>query len=161
MKRKNRDHLSLLCDIGELADLLTGSENIFTFLQRTVEMVARHLDANVCSIYLYEHSSQDIVLVATVGLNPQAVGKIRMKLGEGLVGATLKQRKPLSVDKASVDSHYKYFKEADEDRFESFLAVPIQRGEEKIGVIVVQHEEESFFLQSDINALRADRKSVV
>ncbi|MBU1170555.1 MAG: phosphoenolpyruvate--protein phosphotransferase [Proteobacteria bacterium] len=155
MKRKNRDHLSLLCDIGELADLLTGSENIFTFLQRTVEMVSRHLDANVCSIYLYEQKSKELVLAATVGLNPQAVGKIRMKLGEGLVGTTLKTRKPLSVAKASADSHYKYFKEADEDRFESFLAVPIQRGEEKIGVIVVQHEEESFFLTSDINALRA------
>jgi phosphotransferase system enzyme I (PtsP) len=155
MKRKNRDHLSLLCDIGELADLLTGSENIFTFLQRTVEMVARHLDAHVCSIYLYEHGSQDLVLAATVGLNPQAVGKVRMKLGEGLVGTTLALRKPLSVDKATANTHFKYFKEADEDRFESFLAVPIQRGEEKIGVLVVQHERESFFLQSDIDALRA------
>ena len=155
MKRKNRDHLSLLCNIGELADLLAGSENIFTFLQRTVEMVARHLDAQVCSIYLYERSTEEIVLAATCGLNPGAVGKIRMKLGEGLVGTTLMSRKPLSVDKASADSHYKYFKEADEDRFESFLAVPIQRGEEKIGVLVVQHEKECFFLQSDTDALRA------
>jgi phosphotransferase system, enzyme I, PtsP len=155
MKRKNRDHLSLLCDIGELADLLTGSENIFTFLQRIVEMVARHLDADVCSIYLYEEKSEELVLTATVGLNPNAVGKIRMKMGEGLVGNTLSTRKPLVVDKATVDEHYKYFKEADEDRFESFLAVPIQRGDEKIGVLVVQHEKESFFLKSDLDALRA------
>lgn len=155
MKRTNRDHLSLLCNIGELADLLAGSENILTFLQRTVEMVARHLDADVCSIYLYERKTEDIVLAATVGLNPDAVGKIRMKLGEGLVGTTLESRKPLTVDKASVDTHYKYFKEADEDRFESFLAVPIQRGEDKIGVLVVQHEQESFFQPSDTDALRA------
>lgn len=155
MKRTNRDHLSLLCDIGELANLLTGSENIFTFLQHTVEMVARHLDANVCSIYLYEHKTEELVLAATVGLNPNAVGKIRLKLGEGLVGTTLTIRKPLTVDKASANANYKYFKEADEDRFESFLAVPIQRGEEKIGVLVVQHEKESFFLKSDVDALRA------
>ncbi len=155
MKRVKRDHLSLLCDIGELADLLAGSENIHTFLQRAVEMVARHLDADVCSIYLFERNTQDLVLAATVGLNPRAVGKIRMKLGEGLVGTTLFSRKPLSVDKASADAHYKYFKEADEDRFESFLAVPIQRGEEKIGVLVVQHEQECFFQASDTDALRA------
>jgi phosphotransferase system enzyme I (PtsP) len=59
------------------------------------------------------------------------------------------------VDKASADANYKFFKEADEERFESFLAVPIQRGEEKIGVLVVQHEQEHFFQQSDTDALRA------
>lgn len=155
MKPTNRDHLSLLCDIGELADLLTGTENIRTFLQRAVEMVARHLDADVCSIYLYEEKTRQLVLAATVGLNPNAVGAVRMNLGEGLVGTTLENRQPLLVDKASADSHYKYFKEADEDRFESFLAVPIQRGEEKIGVLVVQHAEERYFQQGDANALRA------
>jgi phosphotransferase system enzyme I (PtsP) len=154
MKPTNRDHLSLLCDIGELADLLTGSENITTFLQRAVEMVARHLDADVCSIYLYDEKNRQLVLAATVGLNPNAVGSVRMALGEGLVGATLEGRKPLLVDKASADAHYKYFKEADEDRFESFLAVPIQRGEEKIGVLVVQHAQESYFQQGDVDALR-------
>ena len=154
MKPTNRDHLSLLCDIGELADLLTGSENITTFLQRAVEMVARHLDADVCSIYLHDEKNRQLVLAATVGLNPNAVGSVRMALGEGLVGATLEGRKPLLVDKASADAHYKYFKEADEDRFESFLAVPIQRGDEKIGVLVVQHAQESYFQQGDVDALR-------
>ena len=54
MKQKDRRHLHLLCDISELIALLTVSENIENFLQRTVEMVARHMDADVCSIYLYD-----------------------------------------------------------------------------------------------------------
>ena len=161
MKPTNRDHLSLLCDIGELAELLTGTENIAIFLQRAVEMVARHLDADVCSIYLYEEKTRQLVLAATVGLNPKAVGTVRMGPGEGLVGTTLESRKPLLVAKASADSHYKYFKEADEDRFESFLAVPIQRGEEKIGVLVVQNAEENHFQAGDVEIGRASRRERV
>ena len=155
MTENNRDHLSMLCDIGELADLLTGSEDIFTFLDRSVEMVARHLHAKVSSIYLYDQKSEDIILFATTGLNPDAIGKVRMKTGEGLVGTTIESRRPLLEGKASSNPSFKYFKEADEDRFESFMAVPIQRGEEKIGVLVVQDEEENHFKTSDLNALRA------
>lgn len=51
-KNRDRDHLNLLCDIGELANLIIGSTDIQGFLQQTVEMVARHLDADVGSIYL-------------------------------------------------------------------------------------------------------------
>lgn len=155
MTRKNRDHLSMLCDIGELADLLTGSEDIFTFLDRSVEMVARHLNADASSIYLFDQKSADLILFATIGLNPKAIGHVRMKIGEGLVGTTIQKRKPVFEGRASLNPRFKYFKEADEDRFESFMAVPIQRGEEKIGVLVVQHEQENFFLRSDLNALRA------
>jgi phosphotransferase system enzyme I (PtsP) len=155
MQRKNRDHLSMLCDIGELADLVTGSEDIFTFLQHSVEMVQRHLDADAASIYLYDQVSAELILFATIGLNPTAIGKIRMKIGEGLVGTTIEKRKPICEDRASLNPRFKFFKEADEDRFESFMAVPIQRGEEKIGVLVVQHEKAGYFLKEDLNALRA------
>jgi phosphotransferase system, enzyme I, PtsP len=86
MTSKNRDHLNLLCDIGELATLIIGSTDIQGFLQQTVEMVARYLNADVGSIYLYDDTTFDLVLQATVGLNPSAVGRVRMKSGEGLVG---------------------------------------------------------------------------
>jgi phosphotransferase system enzyme I (PtsP) len=155
MKKKDRDHLNLLCDIGELATILTGSDNIESFLQRTVKMVARHLDADVCSIYLYDENLNDLILTATLGLNPAAVGKVRMKLGEGLVGTTMEQLQPILEGSGSRNPKFKYFEEADEDRYESFLAVPIQKGVEKIGVLVVQHEQFNYFNDIDVMALRA------
>ncbi|MFP4390032.1 MAG: GAF domain-containing protein, partial [Desulfococcaceae bacterium] len=88
MNQTTREHFNLLCSIGDLAALLTGSRDIQGFLQRTVELVARHLKADVCSIYLNDEISGDLVLQATLGLNPDAVGRVRMKSGEGLVGTT-------------------------------------------------------------------------
>jgi phosphotransferase system enzyme I (PtsP) len=154
MKRKDRNHLHLLCDISELVALLTASEDIQNFLQRTVEMIARHMDADVCSIYLYDEISGDLVLDATIGLNPAAIGNVRMKMGEGLVGTTLAKREPLNEGCARRHPGFKYFKEAGEDPFDSFLAVPILRGDEKIGVLVVQHKDRDYFDDVDVRVMR-------
>ena len=145
-KTKKRDHLNLLCDIGDLATLLTGSSNIENFLQRTTVMVSRHLEADVCSIYLFDDQTRELVLKATIGLNPEAVDSVRMKLGEGLVGCTLIKQQPIREGSASRNPQFKYFEETGEDRFESFLSVPISRGIENIGVLVVQHEKRDYFL---------------
>ncbi|MBN1931613.1 MAG: phosphoenolpyruvate--protein phosphotransferase [Desulfobacterales bacterium] len=155
MDKKDRYHLNLLVDLSDLAVLLTGSENIKIFLQRTVGLIAHHLEADVCSIYLYDEKSKELILKSTIGLNPKAVGRIRMRLGEGLVGTTLEKLKPIREACASRNPNFKYFEEADEERFESFLSVPIQRGVEKIGVLVVQHERRDFFDEIDVMTLRA------
>ena len=155
MSKKQRDHFSMLCDIGELADLLAGTGNIENFLQDAVKLVSRHLQAHVCSIYLHEEESGDLVLQATIGLNPNAVGKIRMKPGEGLVGTVFEKMQPVREASVSANPHFKYFEEADEDRFESFLALPIHRGVQKIGVLTVQHELRDYFDENDVMALRA------
>ncbi|MGD2188006.1 MAG: phosphoenolpyruvate--protein phosphotransferase, partial [Desulfobacterales bacterium] len=154
MKLKDRHHLHLLCDISELSALLTGSEDIENFLQRTVEMIARHMDADVCSIYLYDEISGDLGLDATIGLNPAAIGNVRMKIGEGLVGSTLAKQAPLNEGFTRRNPEFKYFKEAGEDPFDSFLAVPILRGAEKIGVLVVQHKDRDYFDDIDIQVMR-------
>jgi len=155
MNRKDHHHLNLLCSVSELAALLAGSENIENFLQRTVEMVARHMSADVCSIYLLDEKSNELILKATVGLNPEAVGKIRLKIGEGLVGTTLEKLEPVKEGLASCHPRFKYFSEACEDSLDSFLAVPVRRGAEKIGVLVVQHQVRDYFDENDVLAMRA------
>jgi phosphotransferase system enzyme I (PtsP) len=155
MERKKREHLDLLCDISELAALLTGSDNIESFLRQTVAMVSRHMDADVCSIYLLDEESEELVLEATIGLNPEAVGRVRMRVGEGLVGSIFENRDPINEGFASRNPRFKYFEEAEEDRFNSLLGVPILRGMEKIGVLVVQHEKRDYFDARDVAAMRA------
>ncbi len=152
---KNRNHLNLLCNISDLANLLTGSTDIESFLQQTVELVSRHLEAQVCSIYLFDEQKEELVLKATIGLNPEAVGLIRLKVGEGLVGKALDQLAPVNEGDAGRSPDFKYFAEAGEDPFASLLAVPIHRGIERIGVLVIQHESKNYFDEIDVMTLRA------
>jgi len=88
-------------------------------------------------------------------LKPEAIGKIRHKIGEGMVGATLEKSKPIKEGLASRHAGFKYLSEACEDSFDSFLAVPVHRGAEKIGVLVVQHQERDYFDEIDVMAMRS------
>ncbi|RJP76067.1 MAG: GAF domain-containing protein, partial [Desulfobacteraceae bacterium] len=152
---ENETHINLLCDVSNLANLLTGSVDMKGFLQQVVEMVAERLKADVCSIYLYDEKNNELVLTATQGLNPDSVGKIKLKPGEGIVGATHKRVLPICVGDVEESQEFKYFEEAKEDGFTSFLSVPLQRGVESIGVISLQHEKKNYFNEIDVTALRA------
>jgi phosphotransferase system, enzyme I, PtsP len=147
--------IQLICDIGELNEAFTDSESIETFLERIVEMVARHMNADVCSVYLYDDEAAELVLRATHGLSKSAVNKIRLKIGEGLAGLALKEKRPVSEKIGKDNPNFKYFPGSSEELYDAFLAVPILRAISKIGVLVVQRKKAKIFNDNDIVTLRA------
>jgi phosphotransferase system enzyme I (PtsP) len=156
MKTRNvAEHLKLMTDISEVSALLAESPDLQGFLDRAVGLVADHLVADVCSIYLYDEETQMLSLAATRGLDPAAVGHMQLKLGEGLVGTALKELRPICVANASHNPHYRFFPDSGEESFDAFLAVPIQRGIEKVGVLVAQRDEKHLFSNTEILAMRA------
>ena len=152
---KKRDHAKLICDIGELSGLFSDAPSLETFLQKIVEMISEHMQSQVCSIYLFYEDTQELVLKATKGLNPDAVGTVKLKLGEGLTGLAVQQLRPICERHASKNPGYRYFSEIGEEPYESFLAVPILRGQHCIGAMVVQNSKKNYFTQGDIKVLRA------
>ena len=153
--QKRKDPTRLICDFGELSGLFTDSTSLETFLQKLVEMIAHHMQSDVCSIYLYYDDTEQLELRATTGLNPQFIGNVKLKLGEGLTGLALKELRPICERHASQNPNFRYFPELGEEKFESFLAVPIIRGTVKIGVMVIQNTQRNYFSEEDIAILRA------
>ena len=149
------NHIKMLCDIGELDNLFVKSSNLEICINKMVEMVADHIHAAICSIYLYDENTDLLVLKATKGLNPKFVNNLQLKIGEGLVGKALKTRKPVIEKDAKLNKDYKYIPDLFEDMYDAFLAVPLFRGKNKIGVLVVQRKKELSFSQNDLLALRA------
>ena len=142
-------HIQLLCDIGELDRLFHDSASVENFLQETVNMAARHLDVDVCSIYTYDDADRILMLRATRGLSIRAIGDVCMRLGEGLTGKALQERRCIRVENASRHAQYKHFADIGEEPFESFLAVPILRGLTRIGVLVLQRKAQRPFTEDD------------
>ena len=149
------DNEKLLYDISELNNLFRDSAGIQSLLDKTVEMVASHTGSDVCSVYLFNNENNELVLSATRGLNPSSVGKVKLKLGQGLTGLALKEMRPVCEKDAAHSPNYKYFPGIHEERFDCFLAVPITRGISRIGVLVLQREKGNIFSDSDIIALGA------
>jgi phosphotransferase system enzyme I (PtsP) len=87
----------------------------------------------------------DFVLRATQGLLPEAVGQVKMNYSEGLVGYVAKRGEPINLENAEGHSRYRYFPETGEERFASFLGVPIVHQREVLGVLTVQQSEHRRF----------------
>ena len=149
------DQIKLLCDIGELNHLFRDSVSIENLLQRIVELVSHHIKSDVCSIWLYDEDSDELVLRATEGLSQDAVGHVKMKLGEGLAGTALKELRPIATTKATKHPDYKFFVGTGEEKFDNLLVVPISRGITRIGALVLRRKKRKKFTDEDILACKA------
>src|ERR1051325_4122140 len=139
-----------LDEIGSLA--ASGGKPAET-LSKVVELIANRFQTDVCSAYLLEPDRANLVLAATVGLRPQCVGTLRMGLHEGLAGLVAEEVRPVAVEYAKNHPRFKYFSEAGEDAYKSFLGVPvIERGVLQ-GVLVVQTKEARAFREEEIRML--------
>ena len=141
------DHVRLLVDIGELSNVFAQSVSIEAILQKIVELVANHIKADVCSIYLFDETADELILKATKGLNPDSIDQVRLKLGEGIAGFALKEPKIICERVGSEHPKYKYFPGIFEEKYEAFLAIPILRGISRIGVMIVQREKKICFTE--------------
>ena len=148
------DHLNLLLSIGQLDWVLKGSSSIEILLDNIVVMVARHMRADVCSIYIYDEAKSELVLRANTGFNPRVIGKIKLKRGEGIAGTVFEKNEPVCIVDGFTHPNFRYFKGTGEERYKSFLSVPIVSGAVPVGVIMLQRQQNNRFEDSDIKALQ-------
>jgi phosphotransferase system enzyme I (PtsP) len=122
-------------------------------IQQAVDIIVRRVSAtmhvDVCSVYLVDSPSRQLVLMASEGLNPEAVGKVRLGMAEGLVGMVAARAEPLHVENAPEHPSFKYFPETGEERYRAFLGVPIIHQRTVKGVLVVQQQAARRFGDED------------
>jgi hypothetical protein len=84
----------LLCNMAELTSIFERKGSIAEFLGDVVEMVSQHMHSEVCSIYLYEHGRDRLILRATKGLNASMIDDLELEVGEGITGISFKEIRP-------------------------------------------------------------------
>ena len=121
-------------------------------LDRLTHLIANSMDTEVCSVYLLV-DNKTLELCATEGLDPASVHKTRLRIGEGLVGLVARDAKPINTDNAPSEVGFRFMPETREERYSSFLGVPIQRLGETLGVLVVQSRISRLFSDDEIYAI--------
>jgi phosphotransferase system enzyme I (PtsP) len=155
----------------ELAEEASKEGPLGEVLAAMCARIARVLSVDVCSIYLRElvegehaapargrggrkaearRDAGDLVLRATSGYSQEAVGRVRMRVGEGLTGFAVECLRPVSVARASTDARNKAFDGLDEERYPSLCAVPLLDGGRAVGALVVQRRQPRAFGQREI-----------
>jgi glycogen phosphorylase len=144
---------SLVLTLEEISHLAAEGGKPAETLTNVVGLIAKRFRTDVCSAYLLEPDRSNVVMAATVGLHPSCIGTLRMPLHEGLTGLVAEQVKPVAVDDVRNHPRFKYFREAGEDEYHSFLGVPlIDRGVLQ-GVLVVQTREPRKYRENEIRML--------
>ena len=105
-----------------LAEAGAGQER----LDRIVRLISDSMGTEVCSIYLLR-DADTLELCATQGLAQEAVHVTRMRLGEGLVGRVAARARMINTPDAPSAPGFRFMPETGEEKFSSFIGVPIQR----------------------------------
>ncbi|MEM6538133.1 MAG: GAF domain-containing protein, partial [Pseudomonadota bacterium] len=123
-------------------------------LDRLTELIARHVGADVCSIYL-RRADDHLELYSTEGLKPEAVHKTVMAPGEGLVGQVCSTASPLVTGDAPLHPAYSFRPETGEEALHAFLGVPLIRSGRALGVLVLQNQKTRRYEDGEVGAAQA------
>jgi phosphotransferase system enzyme I (PtsP) len=144
---------SLLLTLEEISQLISHSHNPHDTLENIVRLIQGRFATDVSSVYLHEVESGELVLAATVGLDQSSVGRVRMRSHEGLTGLVVERMGPIMEPDAPAHPRFKYFPEAGEDSYHSFLGVPLIESGLVQGVLVVQTTDRRSFSPNEIRML--------
>ena len=122
-------------------------------LDKIVIHIAANMVAEVCSVYVLRADGR-LELYATEGLNREAVHLTLIQTGEGLVGRIAETAEALALADAQQHPAFLYRPETGEEIYTSFLGVPILRGGNTLGVLVVQNRARRTYSEEEIEALQ-------
>ncbi|HEX2915496.1 MAG TPA: GAF domain-containing protein [Chloroflexia bacterium] len=138
--RRSLDELEALHKVNSAVN---SSLDLDSVLNLTVQAVAEVMNVDVCAVYVFDKEQEQdemMVLRAAKGLNQRAIGTVRVRVGEGVTGASAKEGKPISVYDIWADTRFRYVPTLNEDSSRSMLSVPVIlfTREKLVGVINVQ-----------------------
>lgn len=139
----------MLTILRQIIQEVSSAEEFSEALNIMVKRIANALATQACSIFLLDRYRGEYVLVATQGLNPASVGKIRVPLNMGLIGMVGEREEPINIDDASKHPRYFHVPEAQEEAYHAFLGTPVIHHRQVLGVLIVQQEEPRRYDESE------------
>ncbi|MDX1635545.1 MAG: phosphoenolpyruvate--protein phosphotransferase [Marinobacter sp.] len=133
----------MLSTLRSIVQEVNGARDLQEALDIIVSRVQGAMNTEVCSVYLLDPETNRYILMATEGLYKKAIGKVSLAHSEGLIGLVGSREEPINLEDAPSHPRYRYFPETGEERFSSFLGVPIIHHRRVLGVLVVQQRENS------------------
>jgi phosphotransferase system enzyme I (PtsP) len=139
--------------LKRLREVMAGGGSSAERLDRIARIIATNMVAEVCSIYL-RRAGDVLELFSTHGLNPEAVHKTRLRIGEGIVGDIAAHARALALSDAPADPRFAYRPETGEEPYQSMMGVPILRAGKVVGVVAVQNRAQRHYSEDEVETLQ-------
>jgi len=126
--------------LHKVSNVVSSEVSVDEILGEVLGLAAQATDCDACLIYLFDRASNEMVLHASQVPHAADLGKLRIKVGEGVTGWVAENKSAVALGKnASADPRFKHFQTLVEDTYEAFLSVPLVCGGDLIGVVNVHH----------------------
>ncbi len=140
--------------LRKIVDITNSELDLHWVLDEVVKSVSDMTRADSVFIYLFEPKHEHLILMASKIPHKKELGKVTLKIGEGITGWVAKENRPVAISKnAYRDKRFKSFDVLPEDRYEAFLSFPILFKNKAIGVINVQHRKPHEYSESTIKLM--------
>lgn len=133
----------------EVSDVLNTTLDLDTLLHRVAEVVKRVIDYEVFAILLLNERTQELRFRFQIGHLPEVAEKIRIKVGEGVTGRAVQNRRAMLVNDVSKEDAYIQAM----PHVRSELAVPLITKNRVIGVIDIEAPQPDYFKEEHARLL--------
>jgi uroporphyrinogen-III synthase len=148
-QKQKEPGLSILHEIGSR---MAAASPLREVLDRIIEFAASITRFDSCFIFVLE--DDELVLRASKNPHPEELGHLSLRLGEGITGWVAKHQQPVAIARnAFQDPRFQFFNELPEDRYESFLSVPVLSRGRIVGVINLQSREPHAYSKTEIRLI--------
>jgi len=142
-------HVDVLHEIGVRLGTADGFHEV---LSRVVEFASALVKCDSCLVYVLD--GDELVLRASKNPHPEAVDRLKLRVGQGITGWVAENAEPAAVsEKAGQDPRFQFFQELPEDSFEAFLSVPLMCRGRVVGVINLQHRQPHVYRPREIRMI--------
>ena len=139
----------MLTRLREIVEKVASAPRLADTLEILVNETCLAMDTEVCSVYLADNDRRCYYLMATRGLQKPRGRTITLAFDQGIVGLVGRLAEPINLADAHTHPSFKYIPAVKEERFRSFLGVPIIHRRQLLGVLVVQQREHRQFDESE------------
>lgn len=129
----------MLGTLRRIVQEVSAAPDLPSALAITVNRIRETMGVAACTVYLADEDNREHVLMATAGLNPRAVGRVRLNARQGLIGLVAERREPVNLEDAPRHPRFHLVCEVCEEDYHAFLGVPLIQYRRVLGVLTVQH----------------------
>lgn len=152
--RAGTGEISAVSHLRRVARRISKAAPLDNVLMEVVDFATSVVKCDSCFVYVLE--ADELRLRASKNPHPEAVDRLKLKVGQGITGWVAAHREPAMVaESAYLDPRFKFFNELPEDRFESFLSVPLLSRGQLVGVLNLQNRAAHRYEEDEVGLICA------
>jgi signal transduction protein with GAF and PtsI domain len=141
--------------LSQVSETVASNRLIEDVLQLLVTMTAQVMSSKTCSIMLLDDAVGELRIEATQSLSEQYRRKPNLKVGQGISGRAVQERRPIMVADVTKEPDYMYPDMAKKEGLCSLLSVPMLMREKAVGVINSYTSVPHAFTGEEVKLLQA------